>query len=73
MSRSWAVSVAVKLIRGYQLISRLWPRVCRFHPTCSQFAKEALERHGFFRGLWLSMARISRCHPFHPGGIDPVP
>jgi putative membrane protein insertion efficiency factor len=73
MSRSWAVRGAVRFIQVYQFFSRLWPRVCRFHPTCSQFAKEALERHGFFRGVGLALGRVARCHPFHPGGIDPVP
>jgi putative membrane protein insertion efficiency factor len=49
------------------------PRVCRFHPSCSTYALEALERHGPFTGLWLIVRRLARCHPFHPGGLDPVP
>jgi len=61
-------------IRGYQrLISRYTPPMCRFHPTCSQYAVVALRRHGFLRGGWLASLRILRCHPFHPGGHDPVP
>jgi len=62
------------LIRGYQLlISPLLGPSCRFYPTCSQYAHEAVRRYGIFRGLWLTLKRVSKCHPFHPGGIDPVP
>jgi uncharacterized protein len=66
--------VALVLIRAYQvLISPLVPSCCRFAPTCSHYAAEALSRHGLRRGLWLTLRRLSRCHPFHPGGWDPVP
>lgn len=72
MTRSISTA-AIRLIRAYQAVSRLWPRMCRFHPTCSQYAVEAIERHGASRGVVLAGRRICRCHPFHPGGLDPVP
>ena len=62
------------LIRGYQLfISPLLGQRCRFYPTCSAYTLEAVEKHGVMRGLWLGAKRVSRCHPFNPGGFDPVP
>ncbi len=64
----------IKLIRGYQyLISPLSPPCCRFVPTCSQYAMEAVERHGVLKGSWLGMKRILRCNPWGAGGYDPVP
>ena len=64
----------VLAIRGYQkLISPALPPSCRFYPSCSQYAIEAIARHGALRGSWLAARRLARCHPFHPGGVDPVP
>lgn len=61
----------IKVYKG--AISPLLPPACRFYPTCSSYALEAFERHGFWRGLRLSAFRLCRCHPFCPGGIDLVP
>lgn len=64
----------VLLIRAYQrLISPLLPPACRFTPTCSAYALTSVERHGVIRGGWLALRRVSRCHPWSPGGHDPVP
>ncbi|MGC9502349.1 membrane protein insertion efficiency factor YidD [Baaleninema sp.] len=62
------------LIRAYRLLISPWTMPsCRFRPTCSQYAIEAIERFGLWRGAWLALRRLLRCHPFHPGGYDPVP
>lgn len=64
------------LLSAFMLLVRplLGPRgVCRFTPTCSQYAKEAITKYGVLRGVWLSAVRLGKCHPFHPGGYDPVP
>jgi len=66
--------VLVMAIRGYRrFISPLYAPVCRFTPTCSAYALTAVERHGALRGGWLAVKRIGRCHPWNPGGHDPVP
>lgn len=67
-------SLLIACIRIYQVcISPMLGPHCRFHPTCSAYAIEAIRVHGVMRGSWLAVRRIGRCHPFHPGGVDPVP
>ena len=67
-------SLLIGLVRFYQyFISPLKPPSCRFYPTCSSYAIEALKLHGPIKGLWLTIRRVGKCHPLHPGGIDLVP
>lgn len=67
-------ALALFLITLYQkLLSPLLPRTCRFYPSCSEYAKQAIHKYGILRGGWLALKRISRCHPRNPGGLDPVP
>jgi len=66
--------VLLLVIRGYQLVLGPAARgACRFHPTCSAYAREAVERHGALRGSWLALKRLARCHPLGAAGVDPVP
>jgi putative membrane protein insertion efficiency factor len=66
--------LVVLLIRFYQYaISPFLGRSCRYHPSCSEYAVEAVEKYGALKGSWLAMKRVGRCHPWHPGGYDPVP
>jgi putative membrane protein insertion efficiency factor len=66
--------IFISIIRFYQIvISPLKPPTCRFYPTCSHYGLEAVQRFGAIRGGWLAIKRILKCHPFHPGGVDPVP
>lgn len=66
--------LVLKALRFYQrYISPAFPPSCRFTPTCSEYTYQAVEKYGVLRGVWLGGARLLRCHPFHPGGYDPVP
>jgi putative membrane protein insertion efficiency factor len=66
-----AALIAIKAYR--RIVSPAFPPVCRFFPSCSSYALEAVERHGLARGAGLTARRLLRCHPYHPGGLDPVP
>jgi putative membrane protein insertion efficiency factor len=67
-------TILLGIIRLYQMtLSRALPPTCRFTPSCSEYSFEAIERYGALHGGWLAIKRISRCHPFNPGGYDPVP
>lgn len=71
---SYLTRFLIGLVRGYQRGISIWlPPRCRFYPTCSSYAIEALQKHGAAQGSWLTTKRICRCHPLNPGGYDPVP
>ena len=64
----------VAILRLYKvLLSPLLPSACRYYPSCSEYMRQAVEKHGVARGLWMGAKRLLRCHPFHAGGLDPVP
>ncbi|THV40604.1 membrane protein insertion efficiency factor YidD [Glycomyces buryatensis] len=73
VSRGAVRLVSLPVIAYRRWISPAIPDRCRFYPSCSAYTLEALSRHGAVRGIWLSLRRLGRCHPFHPGGHDPVP
>lgn len=64
--------ILIKLIEIYQKISKLTPATCRFTPTCSEYTKQAITKYGILKGGWLGLKRVCKCHPFHPGGYDPL-
>jgi len=64
--------VLVKLIRVYQVTTAWKPPICRFQPSCSEYARQAILKHGALAGSWMAARRLLRCHPWHPGGYDPV-
>ena len=67
-------AILVGALRFYKkAISPLFPPACRFYPSCSVYAMEAIQRHGPFKGSWLALKRLLKCHPLNPGGVDPVP
>jgi len=67
-------SITLLVIRLYQkLLSPFLPSACRFYPSCSEYSRESILRFGIAKGAWLTMLRLLKCHPFHPGGYDPVP
>jgi hypothetical protein len=69
-----AKKVFIALLAFYQrLVSPAFPPRCRFYPSCSHYAKEAIEKYGALKGVFLAIRRVLRCHPLHPGGVDPVP
>ena len=73
-SQGLGARMAVQVLRFYKAaVSPLLPSACRYVPTCSVYAREAIERHGLKRGAWLALRRLARCHPFRSGGVDPVP
>lgn len=65
--------LCLALIKIYQFFSKMTPATCRFYPTCSRYTYEAIEKFGVIKGIWLGIKRVSKCHPWHKGGIDKVP
>jgi uncharacterized protein len=74
MTSSKTTRAALRTVRLYQMtVSRVLPSSCRFYPSCSEYTRQAIERYGLSEGVWLGVKRLARCHPFNPGGYDPVP
>ena len=71
--RQFGVTVGVGLIHLYRLVFAWLPSSCRFEPSCSRYSAACFQRFGFWRGAWLTLCRLSHCHPWHPGGLDPPP
>ena len=71
-NKSFLKTFALFLIGIYQKISKHTPPSCRFYPTCSEYTRQAIEKYGFWKGSWLGIKRISKCHPWHEGGYDPL-
>ena len=69
---SWGARAGMRAIHGYQVVMAGSTPRCRFAPTCSEYTREAIEVHGLARGVWLGIRRVGRCHPWNPGGYDPV-
>ena len=67
------MAIGVALIRAYRIVFAFMPSSCRFEPTCSRYTEQAIVRYGLLRGSWMGAKRIGRCHPWNPGGYDPVP
>jgi putative membrane protein insertion efficiency factor len=67
------MQLLLTILRTYKRwISPMLPSACRFHPTCSEYTMDAVQKHGALRGMWMGVRRLLRCHPFHEGGFDPV-
>ena len=69
---TWGARAGMRAIRGYQVVMAGSTPRCRFAPSCSEYTREAIEVHGLARGVWLGVRRVGRCHPWNPGGYDPV-
>ena len=67
----WILVAALRVYK--QWVSPWLPSACRYHPSCSDYMRQAIERHGAVKGIWMGIKRLARCHPFHEGGFDPVP
>jgi putative membrane protein insertion efficiency factor len=71
--RRVGIAIGVALIRAYRIVFAWLPSSCRFEPSCSRYTEQAIQKYGLLRGGWMGAKRIGRCHPWNPGGYDPVP